>query len=101
VPFDLSHVCYTTANILDTIPPALLDRLEVIELMGYTQEEKLKLPNGTDPRQLKENGLAAKQLRIATKALNEYIRLHKEAGVRNLEENCQRLPRCCRTDCGG
>ena len=88
VPFDLSHVMFiTTANILDTIPPALLDRLEVIELMGYTQEEKVKIAERyLIPRQLNENGLAAKQLRITTKALNEIISGYtREAGVRNLE----------------
>jgi ATP-dependent Lon protease len=88
VPFDLSHVMFiTTANILDTIPPALLDRLEVIELMGYTQEEKVKIAERyLIPRQLTENGLAAEQLRITTKALNEIISGYtREAGVRNLE----------------
>ena len=88
VPFDLSHVMFiTTANILDTIPPALLDRLEVIELTGYTQEEKVKIAERyLIPRQLTENGLTAEQLRITTKALNEIISGYtREAGVRNLE----------------
>jgi ATP-dependent Lon protease len=88
VPFDLSHVMFiTTANILDTIPPALLDRLEVIELMGYTQEEKVKIAERyLIPRQLNENGLTAEQFRITTKALNEIISGYtREAGVRNLE----------------
>jgi len=88
VPFDLSHVMFiTTANILDTIPPALLDRLEVIELTGYTQEEKVKIAERyLIPRQLTENGLVAEQLRITTKALNEIISGYtREAGVRNLE----------------
>lgn len=88
VPFDLSHVMFiTTANILDTIPPALLDRLEVIELMGYTQEEKIKIAERyLIPRQLTENGLTAEQFKITTKALNEIISGYtREAGVRNLE----------------
>jgi len=88
VPFDLSHVMFiTTANILDTIPPALLDRLEVIELTGYTQEEKVKIAERyLIPRQLNENGLTAEQFRITTKALNEIISGYtREAGVRNLE----------------
>ncbi|MGA2780751.1 MAG: endopeptidase La [Smithella sp.] len=88
VPFDLSHVMFiTTANILDTIPPALLDRLEVIELTGYTQEEKVKIAERyLIPRQLNENGLTAEQFMITTKALNEIISGYtREAGVRNLE----------------
>jgi ATP-dependent Lon protease len=88
VPFDLSHVMFiTTANILDTIPPALLDRLEVIELSGYTQEEKMKIAERyLIPRQLKENGLTAAQLKIAPNALNNVITGYtREAGVRNLE----------------
>lgn len=88
VPFDLSHVMFiTTANILDTIPPALLDRLEVIELTGYTQEEKVKIAERyLIPRQLSENGLTAEQLKINTKALNGIICGYtREAGVRNLE----------------
>ena len=88
VPFDLSHVTFiTTANILDTIPPALLDRLEVIELPGYTQDEKMKIAERyLIPRQLSENGLTAAQLRITPKALNSIITGYtREAGVRNLE----------------
>jgi len=88
VPFDLSHVMFiTTANILDTIPPALLDRLEVIELTGYTQEEKVKIAERyLIPRQLSENGLTAEQLQINLKALNGIICGYtREAGVRNLE----------------
>ncbi len=88
VPFDLSHVMFiTTANILDTIPPALLDRLEVIELTGYTQEEKVKIAERyLIPRQLKENGLTAGQLSINTTALEGIIKGYtREAGVRNLE----------------
>ena len=88
VPFDLSHVMFiTTANILDTIPPALLDRLEVIELSGYTQEEKVKIAERyLIPRQLSENGLIAGQLKITPKALSSMISGYtREAGVRNLE----------------
>ena len=71
VPFDLSNVMFiTTANMLDTIPPALLDRLEVIELTGYTQEEKMKIAERyLIPRQLKENGLTAAQFKLTAKAL--------------------------------
>jgi len=88
VPFDLSHVLFiATANMLDTIPPALLDRLEVIELTGYTQEEKVKIAEKyLLPRQLKENGLTAAQFKMSTKALLTVITGYtREAGVRNLE----------------
>jgi len=88
VPFDLSHVMFiTTANMLDTIPPALLDRLEVIELTGYTQEEKAKIAERyLIPRQLKENGLTDEQFKLNEKALNTIITGYtREAGVRNLE----------------
>jgi ATP-dependent Lon protease len=87
VPFDLSHVMFiTTANVLDTIPPALLDRLEVIELTGYT-EEKVKIAERyLIPRQLTENGLTAAQFELTDKALNTIITGYtREAGVRNLE----------------
>jgi ATP-dependent Lon protease len=96
VPFDLSHVMFiTTANILDTIPPALLDRLEVIELSGYTQEEKMKIAERyLIPRQLKENGLTAAQLKIAPNALNNVITGYtREAGVRNLEREIANICR--------
>ncbi|MEE9910434.1 MAG: endopeptidase La [Deltaproteobacteria bacterium] len=88
VPFDLSKVLFiATANMLDTIPPALLDRLEVIELTGYTQEEKVKIAEKyLIPRQLKENGLTASQFKLTTKALSTIITGYtREAGVRNLE----------------
>jgi len=88
VAFDLSHVMFiTTANVMDTIPPALLDRLEVIELNGYTQEEKVKIAERyLIPRQLTENGLTAAQFKLTAKALTAIITGYtREAGVRNLE----------------
>ena len=88
VAFDLSRVMFiTTANMLDTIPPALLDRLEVIELTGYTQEEKIKIAEKyLIPRQLMENGLTEAQFKLTSKALNALITGYtREAGVRNLE----------------
>jgi ATP-dependent Lon protease len=96
VPFDLSHVMFiTTANILDTIPPALLDRLEVIELTGYTQEEKVKIAERyLIPRQLSENGLNAEQLKIESAALEGIIKGYtREAGVRNLEREIANICR--------
>jgi ATP-dependent Lon protease len=88
VPFDLSRVLFiATANMLDTIPPALLDRLEVIELTGYTQEEKVKIAEKyLIPRQLTENGLTDSQFKLTTGALSTIITGYtREAGVRNLE----------------
>jgi ATP-dependent Lon protease len=88
VPFDLSRVLFiATANMLDTIPPALLDRLEVIELTGYTQEEKVKIAERyLVPRQLGENGLTGEQFKMTSKALSTIITGYtREAGVRNLE----------------
>ena len=88
VPFDLSKVIFiATANMLDTIPPALLDRLEVIELTGYTQEEKMKIAEKyLIVRQLAENGLAASQFKLTPRALSTIITGYtREAGVRNLE----------------
>ena len=88
VPFDLSKVLFiATANMLDTIPPALLDRLEVIELTGYTQEEKIKIAEKyLIPRQLAENGLTASQFKLTGRALSTIITGYtREAGVRNLE----------------
>ncbi len=86
--FDLSRVMFiTTANILDTIPPALRDRLEIIELLGYTIDEKIHIArNYLIPRQLKENGLTGAQLTITKGAIKEIVTGYtREAGVRNLE----------------
>ena len=88
IPFDLSNVMFiTTANTLDTIPRPLMDRMEIIELSSYTDEEKLMIAkNHLIPKQLKKHGLKKSQLRISDDALREIIRCYtRESGVRNLE----------------
>jgi ATP-dependent Lon protease len=88
VPFDLSRVMFiTTANVLDTIPPALRDRMEVLMLHGYTIDEKVKIANRyLIPRQRNEHGLLAKHIKISTGAVKQMIIGYtREAGLRNLE----------------
>ena len=90
VPFDLSRVMFiTTANILDTIPPALRDRMEVLQLLGYTEDEKIKIANRyLIPRQRKAHGLKAEQINITKGAVKLIISGYtREAGLRNLERN--------------
>jgi len=88
VPFDLSKVMFiTTANILDTIPPALRDRMEVLELLGYTLDEKIKIATRyLIPRQREAHGLKANQISFTKGALKRVISGYtREAGLRNLE----------------
>ncbi len=88
VPYDLSKVLFiATANSLDTIHPALRDRMEIIELSGYTLEEKVKIAQKhLLPKQKKEHGLKAKDFRLSKKALVKIVEGHtRESGVRNLE----------------
>ena len=96
VPFDLSEVLFvTTANVLDPIPAALRDRMEVLEIAGYTEEEKLKI--ATDhlvDKQVKNHGLTAEYIRFTPDALRQVIRGYtREAGVRNLEREIGSLCR--------
>src|ERR1700733_14533397 len=96
VPFDLSEVLFiTTANVLDPVPAALKDRMEVLEIAGYTEEEKLSI--ATDhlvDKQVKNNGLTADYIRFTPDALRQVIRGYtREAGVRNLEREIGALCR--------
>ena len=100
VPFDLSKVMFiATANILEPIPPALKDRMEVLELPGYTEEEKIHISNKfLIPKQIDEHGLNDTQIKIKEDALQEIITSYtREAGVRNVEREiatiCRRLAR--------
>ncbi len=88
LPFDLSKTMFiTTANMLDTIPRPLLDRMEIIQLAGYTNLEKLQIAKRyLVPRQIEENGLTSKYIRFTDAGLMRVVEDHtREAGVRNLE----------------
>ena len=100
VPFDLSKVMFiTTANYLEPVPPALKDRMEVIELAGYTEEDKLEIAKRhLIPKQIKENGLTESQISLVDDAILIIARSYThEAGVRNLEREigsvCRKVAR--------
>ncbi len=96
VPFDLSKVLFVaTANWLDPIPEPLRDRMEIIELPGYTEDEKVHIAKRfLVPRQLKEHGLTGEHVEFTDEALHELIRHYtREAGVRNLEREIATLVR--------
>jgi ATP-dependent Lon protease len=100
LPFDLAQVMFIlTANLTDTIPSALLDRMEVITLSGYTEEEKVAIARQhLIPRQIRESGLKSKQVVISEKALRQIISEYTfEAGVRNLDREigniCRKVAR--------
>lgn len=96
LPFDLSKVMFvTTANTLDTIPAPLLDRMEILRLSGYSEEEKAQIAERfLIPRQLKQTGLTAEQVKITGPALNKVISAYtREAGVRRLEQSLGRVIR--------
>jgi ATP-dependent Lon protease len=96
VPFDLSEVLFiTTANVLDPIPAALRDRMEVLEIAGYTEEEKLKIAlDHLVDKQVRNHGLTAEYIQFTPSALRQVIRGYtREAGVRNLEREIGSLSR--------
>ncbi len=98
IPFDVSKVMFlATANSLSTVPPALLDRMEVIYLSGYTQEEKMNIAKKyLLPKQLREHGLDEKSVIVSDNTIKSIITQYtREAGVRNLERELANLCRKC------
>ncbi|MBP3648003.1 MAG: endopeptidase La [Clostridia bacterium] len=96
LPFDLSHVMFiTTANNIETIPPALLDRLEIIEVPSYTDEEKLKISRKhLLPKQIAEHGLEPRSVKVSDRVMKNIIEGYtREAGVRTLERTIARVVR--------
>ena len=96
IPYDLSEVMFiTTANTLDTVPRPLLDRMEIIELGSYTDEEKLMIAkNHLLPKQIGKHGLKKNQLKVSDDAIREIIQCYtRESGVRNLERSIAQLCR--------
>jgi ATP-dependent Lon protease len=97
VPFDLSRALFiTTANLLDTVPPALRDRMEIIELPGYTEEEKVRIARQhLVPKQARDHGLLeGEQIRWTDAALTQLVRHYtREAGLRNLEREIAAITR--------
>jgi ATP-dependent Lon protease len=96
VPFDLSNVMFIcTANLTDTIQPAFLDRMEVIRLSGYTEDEKVEIAKRhLIPKQLEEHGITAQNLIFSDKALRAMINSYtREAGLRNLEREIASIAR--------
>mgnify|MGYP001117960321 CR=1 FL=1 len=96
MPFNLSKVMFiTTANTLDTIPGPLLDRMEVIRIPGYTEEEKLNIASKyLLPKQIKEHGLESINIKVSERAMRAIINNYtKEAGVRNVEREIANLCR--------
>jgi len=96
VPFDLSKVLFVaTANLLDPIPPALRDRMEIVQLPGYTEQEKIEIGKRfLIPKQMKNHGLKASNIVITDEAMTELVRSYThEAGVRNLEREIANVMR--------